>query len=257
MALEQTTIPQNVLPSEPSLKDVLNQFQKNLLLHLNCHHLGTIQSFLPETQQATVTINYKKTFFIPDSITGIISPKLVEYPILAYCPVIFLGGGTGAITFPVEEGDECLVLFNDRDLDNWFAGGSGSPNATARLHSFADGIVLVGIRSLANVLVNFDTERVSMRGDELGLTVVSVGETLIKIANSTTTLNTLLQSLITNIQNLVTATSQITVEAGLLVAPPSGGPVTGTSGLPVNASTISNINTQLMTLSNQIAGLLE
>lgn len=244
----QSTIQQNLIPSEPSLIDLLKQFKKDTMLDLNCHHIGTIQSFNASNQTASVTINYVKTFFSFNQQTLVYDSDLVNYPIIAECPCVVLGGGSGALTFPIAQGDECLVLFNDRDLDNWFAGGTGSPNATARLHSFSDAIALVGLRSLAKVLPNYDATRAVLRNGSGGTTMVGVGQSLIKIANSTTTLNTLLQSLCTDLNNLVSAIAQITV---LCAAP--GNP----SGPPVNAAAISSIGSQISQLATKIGGLLE
>lgn len=244
--MANSNVQQNQIPNDPQLKDLLDLFKKQILLILSCHHIGTIQSFNPANQTATATINYKKTFFQLDQTTKTVVPVLQDYPVLIDCPVIVLGGGTSALTFPIEQGDECLVLFNDRDIDNWFQGGSGAAVSTQRLHSFSDAIILVGLRSLGNVLSGYDSTRAVLRnGDAL----VGVGEVLIKIANNTTTLNTLLQDLITNIQNLVTATAAITV-TGVT----TGG---GTSGIPANAAAISAVGTALTTLATEIGGLLE
>lgn len=240
-----STLTQNLVPQEPHLKDLLDLHRKQILLNLSCHHIGTIESFNSDNQTAVVTLNYKKTFFQTDPQTGLYTSTLSDYPPLTDCPVICLGGGMGALTFPIQKGDECLCLFNDRDMDNWFSGGSGGANATGRLHSFTDAIILVGLRSLSHILTDYDMERVVLKN---GTTSVSIGETLIKIANEATTLNTLLQSLITNVKNLVSATAAITVP--VTTAP-------GTSGPPVNAGTITAIGSALTTLGNQIGELLE
>jgi len=241
-----TNLPFTQPPTDPSLKDVLDKLKQDIFLSLNCHHLGTIQSFDSAKQTAVVTINYKKTYYKYDSTSRTYKPTLVDYPIIADCPVIFLGGGAAHLTFPVAVGDECLILFNDRDIDNWFKGGNNTSVASPRLHSFADAIALVGINSLGKVISNFDGTRAALIN---GTTYVAVSPTLIKIANASTTLNTLLQDLITNIKNLVTATSNITVTAVT--------PGLGASGVPVNAATITAINTTLTALAGQIGGLLE
>lgn len=164
---------QNQIPNDPELKDLLDLFRKDIFLHLNCHAIAKIQSFNQLTQSATATVNYKKTFFEPNTFTGVYDQKLVDYPILVDCPVMFLGGGGTSITFPVENGDDCMVFFNDRDMDNWYKGSSSSPNATPRLHSFSDGIILVGLRSLNNVILNFDTDGIALRTRD-GLTKIKV-----------------------------------------------------------------------------------
>lgn len=152
----------NTIPNEPELKDLFNYFAKEIKLNFNCHHVGTITSFNSANQTAQATINYKKTFLQIDSVgdTSVI-PK--NYPQLIDCPVICLGGGSGCLTFPIQAGDECLVLFNDRDFDNWFNGSSSAVPNTSRLHAFADAIILVGLRSLANVLVDYDANATALR----------------------------------------------------------------------------------------------
>lgn len=152
----------NLIPQEPSLKDLLTYYKKLTKLEINCHHIGTITSFSPTFQTAQATINYTKTFLKVDAI-GDTTVTPTNYAQLIDCPVISLGGGGGALTFPIEAGDECLVLFNDRDFDNWFNGSSNSAPSTPRTHAFADAIILVGIRSLANVLISYDTDAVALR----------------------------------------------------------------------------------------------
>lgn len=197
--MSQPQIPFNFIPTDPSLTDALNLLKKDILLSLFAHHIGTIQTFNAEKQTCTASINYTKTYFKYAPATGAYNPYQVTYPLIADCPVIFLGGGSGSLTFPVSQGDECILLFNDRDIDNWFQGGSGAPVSTPRLHSISDAIALVGVRSLANVLDGFDTSSVVLQN---GTTKVSIGESLITLANATTTLNTLLQNLISALESL-------------------------------------------------------
>lgn len=162
------------------MQDLLNLFKKDIFLNFNSHHIGKIQLFNPLNQTSTVTINYKKTFFQSDPVTGVYGPTLVDYPILAECPTICLGGGNGALTFPITTGDDCLIFFNDRDLDNWFQGSSSSANATPRLHSFSDGVVLVGLRSLNDVLLNYDSDGIALRTKD-GLTKIKIASDGTKI----------------------------------------------------------------------------
>ncbi len=161
----QAEIPQNLIPNDPDLSFTLSMHRKGIFLDLNCHHVGTIQSFDATNQTAKVTINYKRTYFRPNT-AGIVMPELRDYPVIADAPVMFLGGGGYSMTFPVSAGDECLVMFNDRDIDAWFAGSSSSPNQTARLHSFADAVALVGIRSLPNVISDFDEDGIVLRNED-------------------------------------------------------------------------------------------
>lgn len=246
------TLSQMVTPSDPSLKDLLDLLKNNIMLTLACHHIGTVQSFDSSVQTAKVTINYKKTYFNKNAITNVYEPVLVDYPILIDCPVIVLGGGSTSLTFPIAQGDECLVLFNDRDMDNWFQGSSGAGVATTRTHSFSDGIILVGLRSKPNKLSGYDSARVVLQN---GTTLVGVGASKIKVANMTTSLNTLLQSLMTDLSNLATILSTLTT------AMSAATPATVVAAIAVPSATattaITALSASLSTLATQIGGLLE
>lgn len=220
-----STVPHNLIPTVPELKDLERLWKYGIFTDLNCHQIATIKTFNATQQTAVAECVYKRTYFDPNPATGVYGPTLVDYPLLADCPVICLGGGTGALTFPIAAGDECLVLFNDRDIDNWFAGAKGGPVATDRAHSFSDGIILVGLRSAANVIPTYSTNSIDLR-NKAGTRKVSIYEdkitaellpsqiTLeineagkIKITNTTGEFVALLVKLLEDIQNATVATS--------------------------------------------------
>lgn len=237
-------------PEEPSLRDALNLHTIEVGLAYNAHAIATIQAFDSAKQTVRATINYQRTYFRqgPNNEN---EPFLVPYPILIDCPAIVLFGGSFSLKMPIKVGDTCLILFNDRDMDKWFSSGDTNQGvATPRLHSISDGIALVGLNSLAKVIEGFEENKVVL-GD--GVTDLKLGEdkaglyasdvmieanadsNKVKLANNLTTLNTLLQDLIAQIQ-LITVTGVTT-----------GG---GTSGPPANAAAFTTIATQL-------GGLLE
>lgn len=160
----------NLIPNEPSLKDLLDLHKKDIFLSLNCHAIGQIETFNPAKQTATVSLKYKRTRFQYDATAGAYLPVLLNYPLMADAPVHVLGGGGGAITFPIVKGDECLVCFNDRDIDNWFNGAANGAVATSRTHSFSDAIILVGVRSIPNVLTDYDGTNIVIRIGQLKAT---------------------------------------------------------------------------------------
>lgn len=212
-----SSTPQAPLTTQYDLRDAFQLLKKEIFLSLNCHAIGTVQSFQANSvpgsnpalvgQTATATVNYQRTFFKIDPVSQAYNPYLLPYPLLVDCPVICLGGGTAALTFPIQTGDECLILFNDRNIDNWFNSNINSSPATARMHSFTDAIILVGLRSIAHVISNYDTTRAVLRN---GNALVGVGTEKVKIANETTTLNTLIQNLITAIKAITTLNSDST-----------------------------------------------
>ena len=88
-------------------------------------------------------------------------------------PVHFPGGGGHTMTFPVKPGDECLIIFSERSIDNWFQHGGTMPPSDFRMHDINDAFALVGTRSQGNTLPNVATDTVQMRSDD-GKTLVQV-----------------------------------------------------------------------------------
>lgn len=236
----------NPIPN-PNLKDLLALLKKDIFLSLSCCHIGTIQKISTTTQRVDVSINYTKTVSKLDKVKGKYIPVQESYGLLLDLPVFIIGGADACLTMPIAVGDTCAVLFNDRAMDNWYQSGQvGQSPPSTRLHSFADGIALVGVRSANKAIANYDATRAVLRN---GNAQVAVGTSLIKIANDTYDLKALLQELITDLKTLITQTAAITV-----IGVTSGG---GTSGLPANAAAITAISAQLDTVSTKIAGLLE
>lgn len=196
-------LPQNKNVAQPDLRALLELMKQEIYLQMNCHAIGTVQGFDAAAQTVQVTINYQKTYFRGANLN---EPTYVAYPVLVDCPIVILTGGAGRLTFPIAVGDTCLVLFNDRDMDNWFSSGQILPVKTQRMHSFSDAIALVGIRSLKNVLEDYDEERVSL---EHGTTRVAVGAEKVLVENEATTLLEVLNGLIDVIKGLSTTNAVV------------------------------------------------
>lgn len=134
----------------PDSQVINDEIIRKTKLTLNCHHIGVIQSFYPSTQTADIEIAYKQVVSIENGVK-----VFQEYPLLMECPVIVLFGGVDFISLPVTAGDSCLVLFNDRDLDQWLNNGNGGHPTTSRLHDLSDAIAIVGIRPLTNSIARY------------------------------------------------------------------------------------------------------
>ena len=234
---------------EPHLKDLLDLFKKQSDLDFNCHHLGTIQSFDSEKQTVQVTINYKQTYWVFEDNSKKYTSNNLDYPILADCPVIVLGGGTTRITFPISQGDQCILLFNDRDIDNWYNGSTTSPNSTPRLHSFSDCVALIGPNNLNTVIENYDNVRAIITNGTVK-NGINPSNNKLTLTNGTS-LNTLLQNLCAQLENLTTQLGILTVTG---VIP--GGP-TSLSGVPSNAAAITAIGSNISGIATQISTLIE
>ncbi len=274
---------QNVSPNEPELIDVLNLLRKDVMLGLSSHHVGSIESFDAEKQTARVTVAYKKTFYEPNPVTGVFDETYKEYPILIDCPVIVLSGGKGSLRFPITAGDDCLMLFNDRDIDNWFSGNYDAAPKSLRLHSLSDGFALVGLHnttkplklyavdktelwhgeksrlSLSDALVAYeflkdDSTLIGFKADaassmlNYGVTgFVGAKDKKIVLKSDTLNLKTELQELCTQLNNLNTQLGNMVAAIKLITVPYAspGGPAV--SGPPGNAASFDPINTAITT----------
>jgi len=102
-------------------------------------------------------------------------------PPLGDVPVVYPGGGGATLTFPIEPGDECLVVFASRCIDMWWKYGKVAPPAEGRMHSLSDGFALVGVRSQPNVLANISTTATQLRSND-GSTLIALNPTAQSIA---------------------------------------------------------------------------
>ena len=99
---------------------------------------GIIASFDPDTQTASVQPAIQRIFT---------EKGAVNLPLCVDVPVAFPGGGDFFLTFPVKAGDECILMFSERAIDNWHASGGTQTPSEYRLHDLSDGIAIVGLNS--------------------------------------------------------------------------------------------------------------
>lgn len=161
----------------PDLKEILNRHKEEIMSELNCVTIGTVQSFDATTQSATIKVNYKRVLKNIDLGNDVIGDKVIEYPLLVKCPIAFIFGGTAGLTMPIASGDTCIVLFSDRDIDNWQAYGDANniPNSD-RMHSINDGIAIVGIRNTSNALSGYSSTDIKLYLGSSYLTIKANGD---------------------------------------------------------------------------------
>lgn len=117
--------------------------------------------------------------FDPDAVTAVIQPAIkgiehdasgaevsVNLPLLVDVPVIFPRGGGCTLTFPVSEGDECLVVFADRCIDFWWQSGGVQEPVDGRMHDLSDAFAIVGPQSQANKISGISTKAAQLRTDD-------------------------------------------------------------------------------------------
>lgn len=169
---------------EPELTDAQAQLKLDIFRTMNCVAVGEIQSF--DSTKKTVTVQHLFKRVLADGTTK-------SRPILLDVPVLTLQGGGGAITFPITKGDQCLLLFSDRNLDAWYQNGAEAPPFTDRAHDISDGIAIVGLNALTSAVSPYEASAVKL---SFGGAIIKLKGGKLSIENATTTLLTLIDGLI-------------------------------------------------------------
>lgn len=118
--------------------------------------LGVIQSFDPDEVTATIQIGNMGNY----------QQQSKAYPPLVDVPVVFPRGGGCTLTFPVKEGDECLVIFSDRCIDFWWQSGGVQERVYTRCHDLSDAFAIVGPQSQAQKISGISARAVELRSDK-------------------------------------------------------------------------------------------
>ncbi len=161
----------------PKLADLMQSMRLDIFRSMNCVKPGQISSFNPTKKTAEVKVLFKRV--LPSGETA-------EYPLLVDCPVVTMQGGGAALQLPISAGDQCLLFFSDRNIDNWFQTGAEFPPANSRAHDISDGFALVGVNALNSTMPAYPTDKarlvmgeaeISVKGGKVG--IAGAGGTLL------------------------------------------------------------------------------
>lgn len=151
-------------PGLSTLASNIKQGVESRLKELHTSMPGIIESFDAETQLASIQPAIRRIFVTRDGDTEILTPS--DLPILINVPVIFPRGGGFSLTFPVKKGDECLLNFCERSIDNWHETGKVKKPGARRFHSLSDATAFVGLSSIPNKVPNYDPENTEIKKDD-------------------------------------------------------------------------------------------
>jgi hypothetical protein len=172
------------------MDDVLASLKESIFYNFNSHKLGIIEKVNAAQMTATIKLVYKVE---QDTDT-------VTHPLLVNCPLHMPVSDSGGLQIPINAGDTCLVLFNDNDIDTWFTTGEADTlPSTTRLHNINDGIALVGVKSLSNVIPDYSTTRTKLNYQQTSITL----DDLVEIKNEQSNMKAVLQTIVdvlTNVQ---------------------------------------------------------
>lgn len=120
----------------------------------------------------------KQTCSVQPAIRGSVTDKEgktspCDLPLLVDVPIVFPRAGGFALTFPVQEGDECLVVFASRCIDAWWQNSGVQEPAEWRMHDLSDGFAILAPTSQPKRMHGVSDSTVQLR-TESGQTFVEV-----------------------------------------------------------------------------------
>ena len=123
---------------------------RKIAIAMNCMKIGEIVSFDKNDQTATIKVLHRWDNNYNTDLT-----ETVDYPLLQKVPVTILQGGGSRITFPIKSGDQCIILFCDYMIDNWWISGSVGASDFPRKHDLSDAIAIVGLQALPKAIQGY------------------------------------------------------------------------------------------------------
>lgn len=99
----------------------------------------------------------------------------VNLPQLINVPLVMPGGGGFAVTLPIGEGDEVLVVFASRCIDGWWQAGGVQPQVEVRMHDLSDGFAIPAPMSKPKALSNIAAGTMQLRSND-GSTYIEVAD---------------------------------------------------------------------------------
>lgn len=105
-----------------------------------------VQSFNASKQTVDVQPAIREKMIDPDN-----KIYYQQYPLLINVPIVFPQAGGYSITFPINRGDECIVIFSDLAIDNWWESGGVQNPVEQRRHDLSDGIAIFGLKNQSRI----------------------------------------------------------------------------------------------------------
>lgn len=115
-------------------------FKQSIMFNTHVALPAVVQSYNNDTQTVEVQPTIRERTIGADR-----QISYIQYPLLINVPVAFPQVAGYQFTFPINPGDECLVIFADTAIDNWWLKGNVQNPVEQRRHDLSDGIAIFGL----------------------------------------------------------------------------------------------------------------
>lgn len=165
-----------IMGSENEMYKVMGDGWKSVL-RVACP--GIIQSFNPDEQTVTVQLALREEIIKEDY-----SKEWLNIPVLLDVPIVIPHAGGYALTMPIKQGDECLVIFSDMCIDAWFSYGGIQNQMEKRRHDLSDGFAVLGVWSQPQKILNYSMNSAQLRSLDGNAYIELKGSEINLIANT-------------------------------------------------------------------------
>lgn len=157
-------------------REYLNDSEETQRLSLDGRQ-ATIWTAMPAIVQSvdfskmtlTCQIAIKGRMQNPDSTVSSVNISLLHD-----VPIVFPSAGGFTLTFPIDAGDEVLVVFASRCIDSWWqTGGYENEPMEYRMHDLSDGFAIPGPKSQPKKISAISSTSVQLRNDA-GTTYIEI-----------------------------------------------------------------------------------
>jgi hypothetical protein len=179
--------------ASPGISELIEIAIDRVLMDVHTSAPGTIVSYNPSTQIATVQPSFQRN----------IGGTLYTLPEIADVPVCFPRTKTAWLKFPLQAGDNVQLHFMERSLDAWLQNGGTVDPGMPRKFSLSDCVAVPGLEPISDAFTA-NTPATSLEL-ALGESFFEINEAgLIRVKNPATDLLTVLKSVLNHLIGLST-----------------------------------------------------
>ena len=167
------------------------ELQKQFACRMRVACPGIIQAFDPIEQTVTVSLALRENVEVLQGLNGVtpvFTRQDVEVKQLLHVPIVLPRAGLFSVTMPIQQGDECLIVWGDMCIDDWWQNGGIANQIERRRHHLSDAFAIVGCWSQPRVLSSYSTDTMQLRTED-GTVVVELTSDTINLTAPTVNIN--------------------------------------------------------------------
>lgn len=122
---------------------------------------GIVQSWNPTTGTAAVKMALNQNYLLNDN-----TRQTVPGPVLHDVPVWYPRGGGFHQAWPLTAGDEVLLIFAERSIDEWLVKGGQVTPRPGHMHDTSDAIALAGLNNATRPIPGMNATEMTIGTDD-------------------------------------------------------------------------------------------